>query len=159
MTQNKRRKDPAAPGAPPKSDPMLADIRIPEFRHDPLSANLRPPQDDPTNCLVDPMGDDLIQLRDVPKLLPSRNGKRLHHTTVWRWAQKGLDGVRLETVKVGRAIFTSQRALDAFFRRSTLQVPESGNPGVPTPKSNPTRRRRAQQQASRDLEAFLEGEI
>ena len=39
----------------------------------------------------------------------------IHPCTVWRWIQKGVRGVRLEHIRVGRRILTSDEAVERFF--------------------------------------------
>lgn len=64
----------------------------------------------------------LVLLKDIPKLSvipPRRNGGRLHLRTGFRWAGRGLSGVRLETVLVGGQRYTSVPALQRFFEAVT----------------------------------------
>ena len=56
--------------------------------------------------------EDVITLREAARLLP----KRPHHATLWRWANKGVGGIRLESVKQGRDLLTSKQALNRFLR-------------------------------------------
>lgn len=49
---------------------------------------------------------------------------RPHLSTMCRWANQGVNGVKLETVKVGGATCTSREALHRFFERCS-------NPGEP----------------------------
>lgn len=44
-------------------------------------------------------------------------GKGVSCSTLFRWAKKGVGGVRLETVRVGRTIGTSRPALSRFFKK------------------------------------------
>ena len=62
--------------------------------------------------------EELLRLADVPKLKfmpPSKNGKRIHLATVYRWAMGGTGGVKLETLKVDGSLCTSTEALQRFF--------------------------------------------
>ena len=45
--------------------------------------------------------------------------------TLWRWAFKGVDGVKLETFKIGGRRYTTAEALDRFVAR--LNGPRSAN--------------------------------
>jgi hypothetical protein len=45
--------------------------------------------------------------------------------TMWRWAVKGVDGVKLETFKIGGRRYTTAEALDRFVAR--LNGPGSTN--------------------------------
>jgi hypothetical protein len=63
------------------------------------------------------LDDELVTLRQAARLLPKRRGgKRAHASTVWRWATAGLRGKRLEVLRVGGIAYTSEAALDRFFR-------------------------------------------
>jgi hypothetical protein len=60
----------------------------------------------------------VFPLSAVPRLknLPRRRQKRrLHVATCYRWAQVGVRGVRLETIRVGGTLCTSIAALQRFF--------------------------------------------
>jgi hypothetical protein len=90
---------------------------------------------------------EMIPLREAAKLLPRNptTGKAVSVSTIWRWARKGLPlqdpgtkepvRVRLGTVQVGLALFTSEAALHEFcrvladagrWRRAGSGSPESG---------------------------------
>lgn len=56
-----------------------------------------------------------IALTDVPDLLPRRRGKKVHHSTVYRWATKGARGRVLESQLIGGVRYTSIAALNRFF--------------------------------------------
>lgn len=58
--------------------------------------------------------EELIPLKEASKLLPKRNGKRTHYSTVFRWATKGTKGRKLESVMIGGVRYTSKEALDRF---------------------------------------------
>lgn len=60
----------------------------------------------PLNLLTE----DIIQLREVPAELP----RRVDISTVWRWAERGVGGVKLETVRIGGKKMTSRQALSRF---------------------------------------------
>ncbi|MFO0905695.1 MAG: DUF1580 domain-containing protein [Pirellulales bacterium] len=49
------------------------------------------------------------------KLGRRRGGKRTHSSTLARWARKGLRGVKLEVVRMGGVLCTSEAALLRFF--------------------------------------------
>jgi len=65
--------------------------------------------------VIDIGNEQLVPLHDVPKILPTRgNGKRVHISAVYRWAQRGIRGTRLEVVRVGGTTYTSREALQRF---------------------------------------------
>jgi hypothetical protein len=56
----------------------------------------------------------------------SRNGKRVHPSTAWRWAKSGcraIDGTRvlLESIRIGATTYTSVEALERFAARLSAQ--------------------------------------
>jgi hypothetical protein len=74
---------------------------------------------------IDLTKEKTLPLSDVPNLpcIPRRRkGRKLHKSTVMRWVNPGLRGVRLEVIRVGGALCTSVAALQRFFER--LAQPE-----------------------------------
>ena len=59
--------------------------------------------------------EDLLTLTEATKIMPRINGRRPAVSTLWRWCRKGLHGVHLEYLRIGRNIVTSRRALRRFF--------------------------------------------
>jgi hypothetical protein len=77
--------------------------------------------------MIDIVRESCFRLAEAPKHLPpGRSGKRIHVSTVFRWAQRGIRGVTLETVRVGGAMFTSTEAIQRFCRRVTDAARTSG---------------------------------
>lgn len=102
---------------------------------------------------IDIFAEEVVSLADATKRLPKiRNGKNLHLSTLFRWAQGGKlanDGsrVRLETIQLGGTKCTSLEALQRFFDRLT------GNQEVVTPPSITRREaQRRHEQAMKELE-------
>jgi len=56
---------------------------------------------------------DLIALTEVPRLLTS-GGKPPSHACVWRWAVKGIGGVRLKAFRIGRKWYTTPGHIKEF---------------------------------------------
>ena len=63
--------------------------------------------------------EDILPLADAARrCVPLRsNGRRPSYQSVWRWATKGLRGVKLETVSVGGTLYMSRDALERFYTR------------------------------------------
>jgi hypothetical protein len=98
--------------------------------------------------VIDPTSEPLVRLADVPRLkwLPGRReGKRIHVATVHRWAQRGLRGVRLETLRAGGALVTSEAAITRFFERLT-------EPAAGADVRTNSQRAKAVERAERELE-------
>jgi hypothetical protein len=78
--------------------------------------------------MIDIHNENLINLRTAAKLRPcGRKGRPTHVSTVHRWIQRGVRGIRLEAVRIGGSLFTSREALQRFAERLT------GSPDVSSP--------------------------
>lgn len=66
---------------------------------------------------IDLQTENLLSLTDAARALPAIDGRRPHVSTLWRWAKKGVRGVRLEHVRLGHRICTSREALNRFAQR------------------------------------------
>lgn len=69
-------------------------------------------------------GEQLIAVPDVPDFLPTRRGKRLHISTVYRWVLKGARGKVLDSAMLGGIRYTSLEALERFLGTSTAELVE-----------------------------------
>jgi hypothetical protein len=58
-----------------------------------------------------------IPLSETSRFLPRRNGKKVHRTTLGRWASRGRGGVVLRTWVLGGVRYTTRRAILEFVRR------------------------------------------
>ena len=68
----------------------------------------------------------LISLTEATRIMPRLDGKKVSTCAVWRWARRGLRGVKLDYCRVGRRICVTHQALRQFFTRLTeldRQVP------------------------------------
>ena len=102
---------------------------------------------------------DLIPLEEAVKLLPWEPAR----STVWRWRDKGFDGVKLDVRYVGRKPFTTVAALEQFTARQPAprkrrqkpkaesQVEASATAVAAPPK--PSRREQEIRRAEHGLEA------
>ena len=87
------------------------------------------------------LNESLLTLKAAAKLLPGNP----HYATLFRWAQKGCRGVRLESALIGGIRYTSREALDRFI------VACSGG-GSPAPiVATPKQRQRQIAAAEREL--------
>jgi hypothetical protein len=59
--------------------------------------------------------EEFITLTQAAGLLPRIDGRKVSVCTLWRWWRKGLRGVSLQYVRVGRRVCTTQAALLRFF--------------------------------------------
>lgn len=59
--------------------------------------------------------ESLLTLQQATQIIPRANGKHYTSATVWRWCRKGIRGVCLRHVCVGKSILTTEAALHEFF--------------------------------------------
>ena len=75
---------------------------------------------------VDIQHEQLVSLKEASKLLPKRNGKRMHYSTIYRWATKGARGRKLESVHLGGVLYTSVEAISRFTAPASMVDLETG---------------------------------
>jgi hypothetical protein len=97
---------------------------------------------------IDLATETLVSLAEAAKSIPpSRNGRRTHLSTILRWILHGVDGVRLEGVRLGGRWLTSREALQRFAERLT---PDLGA-NQPMPPRSRAARDRASARAEKEL--------
>lgn len=97
--------------------------------------------------MIDLASENVITLTNATQYLPKRRkGQRPHPATMFRWAQKGVRGIVLETLRVGGTLCTSTEALQRFCERCT------------NPTASPGRTTRARQKAFDDAARELDSE-
>jgi hypothetical protein len=82
--------------------------------------------------LINPFTEKVILLTKAARRLPAICRENPPHTaTLYRWASRGVRGIRLEIIRVGGRTCTSEEALARFFERLSrdpgtvpLQVPD-----------------------------------
>ena len=95
--------------------------------------------------MIDIANEEPIALRNVPSILPATGrGKRLQVSAVYRWVQRGLDGVKLEVIRIGGRRYTSVEALQRFAEHRT-QPHGQGSVG---PATSPVRQRQVERAAT-----------
>jgi hypothetical protein len=100
--------------------------------------------------MIDIASERLMTLTEAAAFRPAnRQGKPTHISTVYRWINPGVRGVRLEAIRLGGKLYTSKEALQRFAERLTMQPAEAG--AVPTSGSGGSRAR-----ARREADRFLD---
>ena len=69
--------------------------------------------------MIDLSTERVVTLSEATRHVPGRGGKRPNVCTIYRWGDRGLNGVRLETLQVGGTKCTSIEALQRFCERLT----------------------------------------
>ena len=94
-------------------------------------------------------------LTGVPELLPKKNGKKIHRSSVARWLTAGCDGVRLRGWKAGRTWMTTPAAVEEF--TAALAAKAAGGCVGPAARLNvteaPARRTAGAAKAAAELDA------
>ena len=94
------------------------------------------------------LSEEIRALSDWPKHLPTRRGgKRIHVSTLYRWALHGCRGVKLESLQLGGTLATSREGLERFFAR--LAAGRESDSASPARASIPAYREREIAEASR----------
>ena len=74
-----------------------------------------------TETLLTPTG--------AARMLPTRRkGRPVHVSTIHRWMSSGVNGVRLDAIKIGGALHTSVEALQRFADELTSQERQAEAP-------------------------------
>lgn len=84
--------------------------------------------------------EQILSLTEATRAIPARNGRKPGVATLWRWCRKGVKGVQLDYVRMGRGIATSREALSRFFHalaEADRQVQEAPASIAVPPKSEP----------------------
>lgn len=100
--------------------------------------------------MIDLATETPLYLADVPAYLPKhpRSGKRVALQAIYRWARRGVGGVKLEVVVIGGTMATTVEALNRFVAECTAA--KLGT--APAPRTS-KQRERAIAAAERELEA------
>lgn len=73
-----------------------------------------------TRTMINIANEELITLEQAAAFCPRRrNNQRPHSQTLMRWARDGLQGVRLEVLRVGDTTCTTVAAMQRFFEALT----------------------------------------
>jgi hypothetical protein len=71
------------------------------------------------------LSEDVLTLNDARNELRHVLGKRLDKTTLYRWCLKGVDGTKLQHIRLGGRILTSRQALTRFIESRSEANPSS----------------------------------
>ena len=82
--------------------------------------------------LIDIENDTLITVEEITE---QRLGKAIGKNTAWRWIREGINGVRLEAVKVAGSWRTTPAAFAAFIKAQTAAALVEGPGPARVPRS------------------------
>ena len=105
------------------------------------------------NQMIDLDQKNLLSFRDAAAYLPQRNGRRIHVSSLYRWATRGVRSVILGTLQVGGYRFTSKEALQRFADRLTeaRTAPEWSGARRPFRRRTAKQREEAIRRAEKEL--------
>lgn len=99
--------------------------------------------------MIDTTKEQPIPFSVAAREVPNRNGGRgVSVPTTWRWAMRGIRGIRLESIMVGGVRMTTAEALQRFYAATTAAAD-----GVPLPTRTPAARAREIAAAEAELSA------
>ena len=87
--------------------------------------------------------EEFLTFSEAAALLPRRGGRKIHTSTLWRWARKGVQGVRLKTWRLGGRFFTTEKALMQFAEELAEVPPRTDRERI---SRQPIRRQRTERQ-------------
>jgi hypothetical protein len=96
--------------------------------------------------MIDITKEQMLSLKMAARLIPGRDGKPVHLSTIWRWILKGRRGVKLESIVIGGSRFTSREAMTRFIEALNPEQQPVGT--IRTSQQ----RLRASERAAEDLE-------
>jgi hypothetical protein len=121
------------------------------------SASRRPAPEQPTLLLTEVLAGGGLSFAQVARRLPpSRRGRPVAPSTVWRWACQGVrtphgERIRLETVRVAGRTLTTESALLRFL---AAQQPAAALGPAEPPPLTPGQRHTAAQRAAEELDVL-----
>ncbi len=76
---------------------------------------------------IDLQCEQVMSLQEAAGVLPRQpGGKKVHISTLYRWATAGVRGTHLETLRIGGRVVTSVEALQRFAERCSATDPARG---------------------------------
>jgi hypothetical protein len=66
------------------------------------------------------LSEDVITIPQACDWIKATTGRKTDRTTVYRWVLNGVEGQKLEAVRVGRQILTSRQALTRFIAARSI---------------------------------------
>lgn len=78
-----------------------------------------------SECVRRVLAEDVLTLAEARAEIARSTGRRCRpdKATMHRWIHRGVDGIRLEAVRLGRQWFTSRQAITRFVEARTASRP------------------------------------
>ena len=71
---------------------------------------------------IDVTSDRMLTLTEVAAMFKGNRFGTMSRFTIWRWTRVGVNGVRLEAKRIGRRLFTTERAVKEFVERLSADL-------------------------------------
>ena len=84
---------------------------------------------------IDVLQEELLTLAQAARRARPKGQRPAAPCTIWRWAKRGISGIRLETIYMGGTRYTSVEALQRFFDAVTLARSTQGVAQAPNAES------------------------
>lgn len=68
--------------------------------------------------MIDTFKQTIISIDDAANHVGKISGKKRNRSVIHRWINRGVSGVKLDAIRIGGEIFTSQEAVNDFLNRS-----------------------------------------
>jgi hypothetical protein len=81
----------------------------------------------------------VMTLGEAAGWLERRFGRRPNAASIWRWATKGVKGVHLATISLGRYRYTTVSALERFIAETSLAKCSGARPADTSSSKTPDR--------------------
>ena len=98
--------------------------------------------------------EQFLTLAEAAVVIPRHGNRKVHVSTLWRWARKGIQGVRLRTWRFGNRIFTTEPAL-LDFAVELAKLPPNRKASRRSGHPSPFLRKRTDKQRQRDIEQAM----
>ena len=78
--------------------------------------------------MIDSDSETLVTTTQAARIMAPAGARPVAASTVWRWIRNGVNGAKLESIRIGRRIFTSQEAISRFIKKqaSNLEISNTG---------------------------------
>ena len=70
---------------------------------------------------IDTFNEEIISVDEAAKHFSSITSKKQNKNMILRWMNRGVSGVKLRSIRIGNAIYTSKEALNEFVSESRNQ--------------------------------------
>ncbi len=100
--------------------------------------------------MIDFRKETIVSMSEAARRMPGRPNV----STLWRWRKKGINGVKLETIKCGSKRLTSLEAVQRFVTASTAAVDQPMPPEMAAMPGRGRSSKRRRESTQKELAAY-----